>query len=176
MQHNQVKACLLYGADNPIEGIVLDVLLRKVREIKRSTGINVPFPEDSQSIIDTITQSLLLNPDRRIQTRETLQEGTLFDFSDFGEAKENVTRKIDEAAEREKAWGHASPRAEVTRLAEGSQVRPDLDQDHAGAGEVDSRDRLQQWRGRRKSASSVWMGASAMNCWRAAPNVRDNPG
>jgi hypothetical protein len=36
--------------------------LRKVREIKRATGINVPFPEDSQSIIDTITQALLLNP------------------------------------------------------------------------------------------------------------------
>ncbi len=62
----EVKACLLYGADNPIDGIVLDVLLRKVREIKRATGINVPFPEDSQSIIDTITQALLLNPDLRI--------------------------------------------------------------------------------------------------------------
>ena len=65
----EVKACLLYGADNPIDGIVLDVLLRKVREIKRATGINVPFPEDSQSIIDTITQALLLNPDRQISKR-----------------------------------------------------------------------------------------------------------
>ena len=104
-QAPEVRACLLYGADNPIDGIVLDVLLRKVREIKRTTGINVPFPEDSQSIIDTITQSLLLNPDRRIQTHQTLEQGTLFDFSDFGEAataKENVTRRIDEAAEREK--------------------------------------------------------------------------
>ena len=103
-QAPEVKACLLYGVDNPIDGIVLDVLLRKVREIKRSTGINVPFPEDSQSIIDTITQSLLLNPDRRIQTRQA-EQATLFDFSDFGEAaeaKENITRKIDEAAEREK--------------------------------------------------------------------------
>ena len=104
-QAPEVKACLLYGVDNPIDGIVLDVLLRKVREIKRSTGINVPFPEDSQSIIDTITQSLLLNPDRRIQTRHTQQQAALFDFSDFPEAaesKENITRKIDEAAEREK--------------------------------------------------------------------------
>ena len=105
-QAPEVKACLLYGADNPIDGIVLDVLLRKVREIKRTTGINVPFPEDSQSIIDTITQSLLLNPDRRIQTRQSLQQGTLFDFSDVdeaAEAKKSITRKIDEAAEREKA-------------------------------------------------------------------------
>lgn len=100
-----VKACLLYGADNPIDGIVLDVLLRKVREIKKATGINVPFPEDSQSIIDTITQSLLLNPNRRIQMKKDATQGTLFDYSEFGEAaeaKDNVTRKIDAAAEREK--------------------------------------------------------------------------
>ena len=77
----EVKACLLYGADNPIDGIVLDVLLRKVREIKRATGINVPFPEDSQSIIDTITQALLLNPDRQIDARSANAEQQLaFDF------------------------------------------------------------------------------------------------
>lgn len=102
----EVKACLLYGVDNPIDGIVLDVLLRKVREIKRATGINVPFPEDSQSIIDTITQALLLNPDRRIEKRLDAQQQMLFDYTAFGEAadaKANVTRKVDEAAEREKA-------------------------------------------------------------------------
>lgn len=101
----KVKACLLYGADNPIDGIVLDVLLRKVREIKRATGINVPFPEDSQSIIDTITQALLLNPARHIEKRRDKHQ-IQFDFGDFDEAataKANVTRKVDEAAEREKA-------------------------------------------------------------------------
>ncbi len=101
----EVKACLLYGADNPIDGIVLDVLLRKVREIKKSTGINVPFPEDSQSIIDTITQALLLNPNRQIAKHRNARQIT-FDFGDFDEAaqsKANVTRKVDEAAEREKA-------------------------------------------------------------------------
>lgn len=106
--HNRIF--LLYGADNPIDGIVLDVLLRKVREIKRATGINVPFPEDSQSIIDTITQALLLNPERRLTRR--LAKGPAqgnqqlaFDFGDFDEAakaKSRVTRKVDEAAAREK--------------------------------------------------------------------------
>ena len=101
----KVMACLLYGADNPIDGIVLDVLLRKVREIKRATGINVPFPEDSQSIIDTIATALLLNPDRQIERRRQGRQ-IAFDFDEFDEAaaaKANVTRKVDEAAEREKA-------------------------------------------------------------------------
>ena len=100
-----VKACLLYGADNPIDGIVLDVLLRKVREIKRATGINVPFPEDSQSIIDTITQALLLNPTRQIDAKRIDKHQITFDFGEFDEAaiaKANITRKLDEAAEREK--------------------------------------------------------------------------
>ena len=104
-QAPEVRACLLYGADNPIDGIVLDVLLRKVRAIKRATGINVPFPEDSQSIIDAITHSLLLNPNRRIQTHRIPQQRTLFEERDFAEAaeiKRSVTHKIEEAAAREK--------------------------------------------------------------------------
>jgi superfamily II DNA or RNA helicase len=100
-----VKTCLLYGGDNPIDGIVLDVLLRKVRQIKKSTGINVPFPEDSQSIIDTITQALLINPDRKI-SRSGDRAQVQFNFEEFDEAaksKAAITRKLDEAAEREKA-------------------------------------------------------------------------
>jgi len=102
----EVRTCLLFGADNPIDGIVLDVLLRKVREIKRSTGINVPFPEDSQSIIDSITQALLLNPDRKIPCRREGVQQLTFDFSEFDEARTaqaTISRKIEEAAEREKA-------------------------------------------------------------------------
>lgn len=102
----EVKACLLFGADNPIDGVVLDVLLRKVREIKRSIGINVPFPEDSQSIIDTITKALLLNPDRQISKKRGDHNQLVLDFGQFDEAqaaKINVSRKVEEAAEREKA-------------------------------------------------------------------------
>lgn len=98
-----VKACMLYGSDNPIDAVVLDVLLRKVREIKKATGINVPFPEDSQGILDTITQALLLNPDRKVRKHA---DQLTFDFGDLPEAefeKQKITRKIEEAAAREKA-------------------------------------------------------------------------
>ncbi len=97
-----VKACLLYGADNPIDAVVLEVLLRKVREIKKATGFNVPFPEDSQGILDTITQALLLNPDRKV--KRSVDQLT-FDFGELPEAeaeKQKITHKIDQAAEREK--------------------------------------------------------------------------
>ena len=98
-----VKAHLLYGS--PIDGIVLDVILRKVREIKKATGINVPFPENSQSIIDTIAQALLVNPDRKIATRQ-LEDQMEFDFQDFAEAQEakvQASDKLNRLADQEKA-------------------------------------------------------------------------
>jgi len=99
-----VKAYLLYGSDNPIDGIVLEVILRKVREIKRAIGINVPFPEDSKSIIDTIAQALLVNPDRRISTHR-IENQLSFDFDEFDEAKAaklEASDKMDRMAEQEK--------------------------------------------------------------------------
>ncbi|MBT7825344.1 MAG: DEAD/DEAH box helicase [Bacteroidetes bacterium] len=98
--HPVVKAYLLYGSDNPIDGVVLKVLLRKVREIKRSTGISMPFPEDSKSIMDAVLHSVLLNPEH---TQKTLQIGLDFGETDpirLGEIK--ATKAYDEAAEREK--------------------------------------------------------------------------
>jgi hypothetical protein len=49
---------------------------------------------------------LLLNPDRKISRRKPDKQLTIFDFAEFDEAakaKVKITRKIDEAAEREKA-------------------------------------------------------------------------
>ncbi|WP_198320788.1 helicase-related protein [Azohydromonas aeria] len=100
-----VKACLLHGADNPIDGIVLDVLLRKVREIRRATGASVPFPEDSRGIVATITQALLLDPQRALSTRQGAQ-AELFDFDAFPQAlaaRDGVARELDAAARLDEA-------------------------------------------------------------------------
>lgn len=100
-----VKAGLLYGKDNPIDGVVLDVILRKIREIRRSIGITIPFPEDSKSIIDTIAHALLLNPDRKISIK-VKDDHPEFDFEEFDEAKKaklKVSQKLAEAEQREKA-------------------------------------------------------------------------
>ena len=100
-----VKAGLLYGKDNPIDGVVLDVILRKIREIRRSIGITIPFPEDSKSIIDTIAHALLLNPDRKVSIK-VKDDHPEFDFEEFDEAKKaklKVSQKLAEAEQREKA-------------------------------------------------------------------------
>lgn len=95
-----VKAYMLYGTDNPIDGTVLEVLLRKVAEIKKETGISMPFPEDSDSILEAILQAVLINP-KRVQQSMQLS----LDFGDnevLKEKKLEATHSIEAAAEREK--------------------------------------------------------------------------
>lgn len=41
-RRSQVRAVLVYGTDNPVDGAVLDVLLKKARTIRHSLGISVP--------------------------------------------------------------------------------------------------------------------------------------
>lgn len=101
----QVKAYLLIGKDNPIDGVVLNVILRKVREIKRSTGITVPFPDDSKSVMDAVLNSVLLNKEviNQYRSKEAQKRQTTLDFGAAVTEKEvELSNKIEKAAEREK--------------------------------------------------------------------------
>ena len=55
-----VRALTLYGEDNGIDGIVLEVLIRKHRAIAKATGVAVPVPGDGQALIDALAEGLLL--------------------------------------------------------------------------------------------------------------------
>lgn len=55
-----VRALMYYGVDNGIDGIVLDVLLRKHRKIRSSLGISVPVPVETNAVVDAILEGLLL--------------------------------------------------------------------------------------------------------------------
>lgn len=96
----KVKTFLIYGDNNPIDGVVLKVLIRKIREIKKTLDIAVPFPEDSKSVMDAVLQSVLLSPIKSYDSQQSV--------IDFGENEavikyENkLTSEIEKAAEREK--------------------------------------------------------------------------
>ena len=96
-----VRAYLLYGTNNPIDGVVLKVLLRKVREIRKATGISIPFPEDSQSLMDAVLQAVLLNAPPKPKGKQLALQ-----FSNETEVQQKeliATRAIDDAAARETA-------------------------------------------------------------------------
>ena len=85
-----VKAVLLYGRDNPVDGAVLDVLLRKAKEIKSSLGITVPVPMDSETIMESVLKALFFRGPRVEQLR-LFEDTTVTDFH----------AKWDEAKKRE---------------------------------------------------------------------------
>jgi len=56
----RVKAIRFFGRDNPVDGVVIDVLLNKAREIHRTLGTHVPVPEESESVTQAVLEALFL--------------------------------------------------------------------------------------------------------------------
>ncbi len=55
-----VRATLLYGADNPVDGAVLDVILRKAARIREELGVPVPVPDDGEALTQVLLKAVLL--------------------------------------------------------------------------------------------------------------------
>lgn len=68
----RVCAVLLYGKDNPVDGAVLEVLLRKAKEIRRTLGTHVPVPETSESVLEAVLNALFLRKRDRAAKQLTL--------------------------------------------------------------------------------------------------------
>jgi superfamily II DNA or RNA helicase len=91
-----VKSYLLYGQDNPVDGAVLDVLIRKAVKIHKSLGITVPVPMDSSTVSEAVFKSLF---DRATDAAQL----SLLDLLDDDEpAVDKVHKSWDRAVEREK--------------------------------------------------------------------------
>ena len=55
-----VKALMLYGDNNPVDGAVLRVIIRKAEAIRKALGVSVPMPEDENRVTQAIMQTVLL--------------------------------------------------------------------------------------------------------------------
>ena len=55
-----VRAVTFYGSDNRIDGIVLDVLIRKHRRSATTSGVSVPVPGDTEEVVEALFEGLLL--------------------------------------------------------------------------------------------------------------------
>lgn len=89
-----VKVVTLYGEDNPVDGIVFQILLRKHKTIRSSLGISVPVPIDSEKVLEAIFEALLLKGERDWQ-------GALFEDEELDQQKD-LNIEWDRAADREK--------------------------------------------------------------------------
>ena len=58
-----VKTWLLWSENNPIDKIVINVIIKKVRDIQQAIGVSINLGDNDMSIMNTILHKVLLNPD-----------------------------------------------------------------------------------------------------------------
>ncbi|MCS6842008.1 MAG: DEAD/DEAH box helicase [Roseiflexus sp.] len=90
----QVVTVRYYSPDNPVDGVLLDVLLNKAREIRNALGTHVPVPEANESVTEAVLKALFLRGGARAE--QQLQ----FDF--VAPEVSDLHRRWDEAAARER--------------------------------------------------------------------------
>ena len=58
-EKREVRAITYYGADNPIDGVILDVLIRKHKSIKSDLGVAVAVPGSGEQIAEALFEGAL---------------------------------------------------------------------------------------------------------------------
>lgn len=103
-KRTDVRVITLYGSDNGIDGKVLEVLIKKHRQIRKDLGISVSVPDAASSgVTDAIVEWLLLRGGPRHE------QGTLFDV-------DALTDGINEqAAALAAEWNSAADREKTSR-------------------------------------------------------------
>lgn len=59
-----VRTVILHGANNQVDQVVLDVLIRKARAIRQQLGIAVPVPVESDQVVQAVVNSVLLRREK----------------------------------------------------------------------------------------------------------------
>jgi superfamily II DNA or RNA helicase len=98
-QSKTVKVLTLFGKDNQIDGIVLDVLLRKHKRIRSSLGISVPVPATSDDVLEAVFEGLVLRGLDSPPSQEQLLPG----FEDYFKPQtQDLYADWEAAGDREK--------------------------------------------------------------------------
>ncbi|MET7297660.1 helicase-related protein [Embleya sp. NPDC005575] len=120
-RYDIVRAITVYGQDNGIDGIVLDVLIRKYQAIRKTTGVLVAVPQKGEGIVRALLDGLLLKSDDKAQLELAL----------------DLTAQVDEL---HREWHKASEREskQLTKFAHSGvqldEVREELNEIRAALG------------------------------------------
>ena len=96
----QVRVVTYYGADNPIDGVILDVLLRKHKSIKSDLGVAVAVPGSSEQVAEALFQGALFREKTRANRQLRLD---FIDDMELQPKKAALHAEWESARERERA-------------------------------------------------------------------------
>jgi len=95
----EVRVVTYYGVDNPIDGVILDVLIRKHKTIKSDLGVTVAVPGSSEQVAEALFEAALF----RQGARPSSQQLTLDFIDDLAPKKDRLHVEWENARDREKA-------------------------------------------------------------------------
>lgn len=98
-QADEVRCTMLYGQDNPVDGFVLNVILKKGEAIQKELGVLVPMPEDEARINQALVKAALMKrSDNRIASPQAV-----FDFGEPEQLLAPLQAQWRDALEKAKA-------------------------------------------------------------------------
>lgn len=87
----EVRSTMLYGEDNPVDGAVLQVILRKAESIRKELGVLVPMPDDQGKLTQALLNAVLLRKNHAMGNQSQL---------DFGEPAKEIESVWQSAREK----------------------------------------------------------------------------
>ena len=91
----EVRVVTYFGTDNPIDGVILDVLIRKHKSIKSALGVAVAVPGSSERIAEALFEGALF----RNQERE---QQLTFEFDEYRAQRQKLHTEWENARDRER--------------------------------------------------------------------------
>lgn len=83
-----IKTYILFGEDNPMDEFIMEVLIRKVNEIKKATGVTIPIGTGNKSLMTEAAKRILYNEPTELQTEL------------FADTKLLVSNELEKAREK----------------------------------------------------------------------------
>lgn len=68
----EIKTYVLYGEDNAMDTFVLEVLIKKVREIQKTIGVSINIGENSKSVMSEAAQRILFDSNTAAGSQQKL--------------------------------------------------------------------------------------------------------
>ena len=86
-----VRSIMMFSPDSGIDGAVLDVILRKAEEIRKTTGVAVPLPDERGPVTDALMAAVMMRRGDRSQLMLDLRlhDGTKAMEARWRDADEN---------------------------------------------------------------------------------------
>ena len=98
-EKSEVRVVTWYGADNPIDGVILDVLIRKHKSIRSALGVTVAVPGSSEQIAEALFEGALF----RERAGGNVRQLALDFIDEFDVEMQAIHAEWENARDREKA-------------------------------------------------------------------------